>query len=45
MEQAKQKEKDARRPKDRRARPVEDEGDRDLKEGGMAQTGRRHEEK
>jgi hypothetical protein len=45
MEQAKQKQKEARRPKDQRDRPVEKEGDKDLKEGGMEQTGRQPPEK
>lgn len=45
MEHAKQKEKAARRREDQRDRPVEEEGDKDLKEGGMEQTGRQHQEK
>jgi hypothetical protein len=45
MEKAKQKEKEAARPKDQRDRPVEQEGDKDLKEGGMEQAGRQHREK
>jgi hypothetical protein len=39
MEGAKQKEREAERAKDQRDRPVEEEGDKDLKEGGMEQTG------
>jgi len=45
MEQARQQEKAARRPKDERDRPVEQEGDKDVKEGGMEQTGGRRPEK
>ncbi|HJT09113.1 MAG TPA: hypothetical protein VJ747_19425 [Stellaceae bacterium] len=45
MDQAKQKEREPKRPKDQRDRPVEEEGDKDLKEGGMEQRGQRHPEK
>jgi hypothetical protein len=45
MERSKQKEKDAGRAKDQRDRPVEEEGDKDLKEGGMEQTGEQRPEK
>ena len=45
MEKAKQEDKQAARPKDQRDRPVEEEGDKDLKEGGMEQRGRQHPEK
>jgi len=45
MEPSQQKEREAARPKDRRDRPVEEEGDKDLKEGGMEQTGRQPPEK
>jgi hypothetical protein len=45
MEKGKQKVKEPARPKDQRDRPVQQEGDKDLKEGGMQQAGRPHQEK
>ena len=47
MGQSKQKrnEREAGRTQDQRDRPVEQEGDKELKEGGIEQTGQRRPEK
>lgn len=42
-QQQKDKERAAPQQRDRRDHPVEQEGDKDIKEGGMEQTGRREE--